>query len=282
MVVLGWGRNGEGAGAQPGLGAASLHQPCPRRCCASQPGWEKQPGPGGCLHHRKPLGKAPCAPWGFGCPARGDAHSSSLNTCGALQRGPEPAGPLAQPHCSPQSHLFLGLTAPLEKPPLPAGKPPAGRSGLCPALPAGGWSWESWHSSSHRPTGSARTSPHSPRPLPCTGHNSRGPGHTAAPVQGVDGLARRTAGSCPPAVHLLDVPAPLGLGRPVPQPPVARAMPPGTAGGPARNLLGLAGQVNRAAGPASRPSSERPRPVRPRRPAPARRASLRAMARRPP
>lgn len=110
----------------------------------------------------------------------------------------------------------------------------------------------------------------------------QGPGHTAAPVQGVDGLARRTAGSCRSAVHLLDVPAPLGLGRPVPQPPVARAVPPGTAGGPARNLLGLAGQVSRAAGPASRPSSERPRPVRPRRPAPARRASLRAMARRPP
>lgn len=54
MVVLGWGRDGEGAGAQPGLGAASLHQPCPRRCCASQPGWEKQPGPGGCLHRVAP------------------------------------------------------------------------------------------------------------------------------------------------------------------------------------------------------------------------------------
>lgn len=45
---LGWGRNGMGAGAWPGLGAASLHQPCPRCCPASpQPGWEKQPGAAG-------------------------------------------------------------------------------------------------------------------------------------------------------------------------------------------------------------------------------------------
>lgn len=50
--------------------------------------------------------------------------------CGALQRGPEPAGPLAQPRCSPESHLLLGLKAQLAKPPLPAGKPPAGRSGF--------------------------------------------------------------------------------------------------------------------------------------------------------
>lgn len=52
------------------------------------------------LLHRQPLGKAPCAPWGFGCPARRDAHSSSLSTA-ELCRGvlslpgllPSPAAP---------------------------------------------------------------------------------------------------------------------------------------------------------------------------------------------
>ena len=131
LVLLGWGSNGVGAGARPGLDAASPISSAPavplsRGGGEATRGWGVTPrgrptentGEGAVCSRRLWL------PFQEGHPLFIPEH------CGALQRGPEPAGPLAQPRCSPQSHLLLELTAQLAKPPLPAGKPPARRSGF--------------------------------------------------------------------------------------------------------------------------------------------------------
>lgn len=221
-----------------GWGQRLSISPVPVAAAPLSQGGRSNQGLGGAftgLLHRKPLGKAPCAPWGFGCPARRDAHSSSLSTRGVLQRAPEPAGPLAQPHCSPQSHLFLGLTAQLEKPPLPAGKPPAGRSGLCPALPAGGGSWESRHSSSHRPLGQQGQAPT---------HPGLCPAQVTTPGPWAHSCAGAGCGRPGPAHRWL-----LSLCRPPPGRPCPAG--PGTPGPTASRGKGCAPRYRRGPGPES-------------------------------
>lgn len=116
--------------------------------------------------------------------------------------------------------------------------------------------------------------PHSPTPLPCTGpsgHNSSGPAHRAAPYRARTAPARRVAGPCRPAFRTPGRPYPARPGMPGPTASRGEGCAPRTLSGPARNPRVFAGKVSRAAGPASRPNSERapaPRPAPPPRPGP--------------
>lgn len=116
--------------------------------------------------------------------------------------------------------------------------------------------------------------PHSPTPLPCTGpsgHNSSGPAHRAAPYRARTAPAQRVAGPCRPAFRTPGRPYPARPGMPGPTASRGEGCAPRTLSGPARNPRVFAGKVSRAAGPASRPNSERapaPRPAPPPRPGP--------------
>lgn len=210
--------------------------------------------------------------WGFGCPARRDAHSSSLSTRGVLQRAPEPAEGLLPSPIAPPSLIYSWDSQPSWRShPSPAGKPPAGRSGLCPALPAGGGSGKS-ALSSHRPLGQQGQAPLTQASAL---HRSQlqGPGHTAAPVQECGQPGQRTwlRPLCRPPPGR---PCPAGPGTPGPTASVAGAVPPSRRGrpgvcsvSPAKSVVPLGLLPGRAAAPA-------PRPAPP--PRPGRRAGLRA------